>query len=427
MRKKILFSFLAIAVSAAIVIGGTTAFFSDTEVSTGNVFTAGSIDLKVDHTKATYNGQPCVSNCIETGTTLITNGGFETPDVPSGGWAIFPDASQTSWTVESGAGLEIQDNAAGAPHGGNQLAELDSNNSSAISQTIVTVPGGKYRLHFWHSPRPNVPVGDNTIGYQIQVVSDSSVILTGTVGAGSGGTGSTVWTEYVYDFIAIDNSTKIIFTDLGNSNNSYGGYLDDISLFTLECTDGGFPYGGVCHLWNEQNLGENDQFWNFPDVKPGDHGTDVVSLHVDSNDAYACLYADNIVDTDVTLTEPETNLADTLDDGELSPYIKVFGWDDDGDGVYETGEATLITENTPLSSIATQMVALSLTGGGPTDFVGLAWCAGTQTLGAGPVINCDGTSMGDIAQTDKTTLDFTAYAVQQRNNEGFDCANVLPR
>ena len=54
MKKKILFSMLAIAAAAAIVIGGTTAFFSDTETSTGNTFTAGAIDLKVD-SKCTYN------------------------------------------------------------------------------------------------------------------------------------------------------------------------------------------------------------------------------------------------------------------------------------------------------------------------------------------------------------------------------------
>lgn len=42
---------------AALVTGATIAFFNDTETSTGNVFTAGSIDLKVDSFGATYNGQ----------------------------------------------------------------------------------------------------------------------------------------------------------------------------------------------------------------------------------------------------------------------------------------------------------------------------------------------------------------------------------
>ncbi len=54
--KKILISVSIIAGVAAIVVGATTAFFSDTETSTGNTFTAGAIDLTVD-SQASYNGQ----------------------------------------------------------------------------------------------------------------------------------------------------------------------------------------------------------------------------------------------------------------------------------------------------------------------------------------------------------------------------------
>lgn len=48
MNKKILISLSTIAAVAAIVIGGTVAYFSDTETSSGNTFTAGSLDLKVN-------------------------------------------------------------------------------------------------------------------------------------------------------------------------------------------------------------------------------------------------------------------------------------------------------------------------------------------------------------------------------------------
>ena len=48
MNKKILISLSVIGVVAAIGIGGTVAYFSDTETSTGNTFTAGTLDLKVD-------------------------------------------------------------------------------------------------------------------------------------------------------------------------------------------------------------------------------------------------------------------------------------------------------------------------------------------------------------------------------------------
>jgi predicted ribosomally synthesized peptide with SipW-like signal peptide len=45
--KKILISLSIIGVVGAIAIGGTMAYFSDTETSTGNTFTAGTLDLVV--------------------------------------------------------------------------------------------------------------------------------------------------------------------------------------------------------------------------------------------------------------------------------------------------------------------------------------------------------------------------------------------
>lgn len=45
--KKILVSLSIIGIVAAIAIGGTVAYFYDTETSTGNTFTAGTLDLKI--------------------------------------------------------------------------------------------------------------------------------------------------------------------------------------------------------------------------------------------------------------------------------------------------------------------------------------------------------------------------------------------
>lgn len=49
MKKSILLSLAVIAFAGAAVWGATGAFFSDTETSTGNTFTAGDIDLKIDN------------------------------------------------------------------------------------------------------------------------------------------------------------------------------------------------------------------------------------------------------------------------------------------------------------------------------------------------------------------------------------------
>ena len=59
MNKKILISLSIIGIAAAVVVGGTIAYFNDTETSTGNIFVAGELDLKVDHLAQTYNGADC--------------------------------------------------------------------------------------------------------------------------------------------------------------------------------------------------------------------------------------------------------------------------------------------------------------------------------------------------------------------------------
>ena len=46
--RKILLSILVIGAMSALVAGGTISFFSDTEVSTGNTFTAGTIEIAID-------------------------------------------------------------------------------------------------------------------------------------------------------------------------------------------------------------------------------------------------------------------------------------------------------------------------------------------------------------------------------------------
>lgn len=46
--KKIIMSLAMIAAVGAIVVGATRAYFSDTETSTGNTFTAGTIDIAID-------------------------------------------------------------------------------------------------------------------------------------------------------------------------------------------------------------------------------------------------------------------------------------------------------------------------------------------------------------------------------------------
>ena len=87
--KKILLSVGILAVVGAIVVGVTGAFFSDTETSTGNTFTAGSIDLKVDSTSH-YNGMICT---LDSGWQSEDEGGVSLNHYPQPG-----DLCDGTWT-----------------------------------------------------------------------------------------------------------------------------------------------------------------------------------------------------------------------------------------------------------------------------------------------------------------------------------------
>ena len=412
----------------AVVVGGTGAFFTSQTTSTGNVFTAGNIDLKVNHTAASYNGEHCTERCVPVGPNLILNGGFETPALSNGSFAIYPDASQTNWTVESGAGLEIQRNVAGAPYEGQQHAELDSHNPSSISQTITTVPGQRYEFSFWHSPRPNVPVGDNTIGYEVLVVSDNTTLLTGSVGASSVGGSNTSWTKYTYQFVAAGPSTKILFRDLGNNPNTLGGYIDDVVVRLLECTYGGYTTpGGKCELWTPTNL-TTQKFFNFSDVKPQDRGTNLISMVVEDNQAYICLNVADKENKENTHTAPEIAAGDTTSgppQGELGQHLMVVGWRSDNLG-NKTGLPLFVPTNVnDLNTITFADSTTSPVNPGVVQYIHLEWCFGQMTL-SGNNVTCNGNVPNiNQTQTDAFLADLQFFAVQSRNNNQFRCSEAF--
>ncbi|MBI4709250.1 MAG: hypothetical protein HY764_03550 [Candidatus Portnoybacteria bacterium] len=58
-RKKLVVSLIVGGIALAALIGGTIAYFQDTEISAGNIFKAGKFNLKIDNT-CHYNGKVCV-------------------------------------------------------------------------------------------------------------------------------------------------------------------------------------------------------------------------------------------------------------------------------------------------------------------------------------------------------------------------------
>lgn len=161
-----------------------------------------------------------------------------------------------------------------------------------------------------------------------------------------------------------------------------------------------------------------DKFFNFDDVKPGDTGSNSISLHVINNDAWVCAAISNIVDADNTLTEPESSVdPDDLATGEMQENLIVTIWRDNGVGAggvagNNAQDGTEPTIYTGAPQAGSWALYDSTTGTGPlsgatTGYVGVKWEL--------PL------SVGNEVQTDSMTGDISFTVVQSRNNADFVC------
>lgn len=211
-------------------------------------------------------------------------------------------------------------------------------------------------------------------------------------------------------------------------------------------------YNGVLNTNTTWELDDLDDklFFDFHDMKPGDDGEDTISIHVDNNDAWMCMDINLTSANDNGLTEPESGDGDTtggVGEGELQEEVNFIWWKDDGDNVLEEGEnvfnEALLSEldgySVPLSdSTDGGIFGSSPIEGSQTYYIGKAWCYGEITVnylpqdgfgktgsngpsvrGAG--IECEGSLLNNITQTDSVTGDLKFFAIQSRNNPDFKC------
>ena len=214
-------------------------------------------------------------------------------------------------------------------------------------------------------------------------------------------------------------------------------------------------YNGVYQgdlSWELDDL--TDQlFFDFGDLKPTDWGEDTISLHVNGNDAWACMdfYLYNADDNGLTEPESEVDTTDGPGRGELQNQINFVWWADDGDNVLEEDE-NVFQSTISLSELNTFSVALADSSrngvlsstplvGDSDYYIGKAWCFGGFVLtpvtqdgkgygqGNGPDvrgsgINCDGSSTNNLTQSDSVQVALSFQAVQARNNDDFTCKSA---
>ena len=232
--------------------------------------------------------------------------------------------------------------------------------------------------------------------------------------------------------------------DLLIDNSSYGFDWNNPSATTTNGTWGPNP----ANSWQLSDL-TNQLFFAFRDLKPGDYGEDTISVHVNDNDAWACMAFDLTGTPENGLTEPEEDADETTgdDEGELQNHLSFLFWHDDGDNVLEEGEDVIeALSGLPGSIFSGDWLAIAdsqnedepLTGG-DTYYIGKGWCFGEMTATpATPAANpngptpgntgftCNGAGDQNDAQTDGLVVDVAFHAEQSRNNDGFLCSTLPP-
>lgn len=149
---------------------------------------------------------------------LIQNGSFEETIQANGTWGIYN--SINGWSTTNGAGIEIRNNVEGTASNGVNFVELDSNNNSAMIQTITTSAGSLYELLFDYSPRVNQPATTNGI----------SVYWNGTLLAEITGTGGVSNSWVTQQFFVTGTGNDVLQFAATGTSDSLGGNIDYVQL-----------------------------------------------------------------------------------------------------------------------------------------------------------------------------------------------------
>lgn len=175
-----------------------------------------------------------------------------------------------------------------------------------------------------------------------------------------------------------------------------------------------------------------DKFFNLNNILPGDSGNTTISVHV-NQDAWMCLAFSNLKNMENGENEPEDPVdpSNPAGKGELAEGTEMFAWRDDGDNVFEVGEVPLFGTSTQSAATVLASTTYALADfnsglpmpAGSTRYVGISWCAGNLTVNlATAQITCDGSTLGNIAQSDSFSVDMGLQAASAAEQPKFSCA-----
>jgi predicted ribosomally synthesized peptide with SipW-like signal peptide len=254
---------------------------------------------------------------------------------------------------------------------------------------------------------------------------------------------------FVTAAVAVVTGTTAFLSDTETSvGNTFAAGEIDLKIDNTSYYNGVLNPGTsweLADLDDSQGPGPNGEyfFFNFLDLKPDDEGEDTISIHVDTNPAWACMQVSVSNFDDNDCNEPEAGDGDTTcgpGEGELQEAVNFVWWADDGDNVLEDDE-TIFFQPQTLANLELNVVLADSTGGlfGPeplqpdqTYYIGKAWCFGELTLDPVPAgqgvdptvasgIICDGSQLDNTTQTDSAEGVVSFEAIQSRNVENFQC------
>jgi predicted ribosomally synthesized peptide with SipW-like signal peptide len=207
----------------------------------------------------------------------------------------------------------------------------------------------------------------------------------------------------VFIVAAVIGATGAFFSDTESSTGN---------VFTAGAVD--IAITDITHTPSEPNLvgfteNSNGLSFSFSDLKPLDKGTVTYTLNNTDNEAFVCAMVKETGNHDNGTNGPEIAAGDTTGgagEGELGQFLNFkFG-----------------TESGSLSAISGVWQTVGTIASPGTLPAAIDYCFGAFSgndcvLGAGNY---------NLAQTDSLTADVEFYAVQTRNNEGFDCSSLNP-
>lgn len=153
-------------------------------------------------------------------TNLVVDGSFEDQAQAAGSWAVY--SAINGWSTVSGSGIELRNDVVGTAFDGVNFVELDSNNNSAMAQTLTTVAGSSYDLSFAYSARAGVSAGSNPIE-----VLWNGISLAAVTANGSGLSGND-WHVFNYTVTGTGSDT-LTFRAIG-VNDTLGGSIDAVTV-----------------------------------------------------------------------------------------------------------------------------------------------------------------------------------------------------